>query len=106
MTKASTCGCVPSGSGEAHQYQDAPLPDGSLWIARSNVLQSVEDPQRKAPDAFEELLDLPEKEFQQFFEANPHFLLTLGDYKRVHPQLILHEDDGGQLVPDFFLEKL
>lgn len=91
-----------------YQLQESPLPDGTLWVARGNLVQPLE---RFTPAAIEELealinSDASEGRFHDFFENHPEFLLTLGDYKAMHPQLVLHEDDGGKLIPDFFLEKL
>jgi hypothetical protein len=56
----------------------------------------------------EELINdqAPELKFQAFFEAHPEFLLALGEYGGLHSQLVVHEDQGGRFVPDFFLEKL
>lgn len=98
----------PFGMWGTYQLQEAPLPDGSLWVARTNVLQPVS---RFAITGIEELQHLintkaPEKAFQQFFESHSEFLLALGDYVSLHPQLILHEEGGTRLIPDFFLEKL
>lgn len=98
----------PFGAFGGYQLQKSPLPDGSLWIARGNIIQP---PTRFSLDAImwlEKLInsDAKEKEFQDFFESNPEFLLVLGDYKRAHAQLILHEDIEGSLIPDFFLEKI
>jgi hypothetical protein len=98
----------PFGSWGTFQLQDSPLPDGSLWVARTNVLQPLH---RFTPDAIDELEGLvnrnaSERSFQAFFECHPEFSVTLGDYKAMHPQLVLHEDQGGRLIPDFFLEKL
>jgi len=98
----------PFGTFGAYQFAESPLPDGSLWVARSNVIQPST---RFSSDAIAWLEDLmnssaPENDFQRFFEANPEFLLALGNYRGIHPQLILHEDDGGRLIPDFFLEKI
>jgi antiviral defense system Shedu protein SduA len=32
--------------------------------------------------------------------------LSLGNYAALHPQIVLHEDGGSRLIPDFFLEKM
>ena len=87
---------------------DIPLKDGSLWVARGNVLQPST---AFSPESISELEYLvnhsaKEQDFQHFFEARPEFLLALGDYIRIHPQLVLAEDSGSRLIPDFFLEKL
>jgi hypothetical protein len=98
---------APFGLFGSYQLSESPLPDGSLWIARSNVLQPTERFTSDALGTLEELInsEANEAEFQKFFECNPEFLLLLGDYARLHSQLVLHED-GGRLVPDFFLEKI
>ena len=41
--------------------------------------------------------------FQTFFEENPMFLLSLGNYKKLYPHLIL-KTDTNVYIPDFFLE--
>lgn len=59
-------------------------------------------------EEFEFLLKSPstkEKDFQYFFESNPHFLQGL-DYKHVHPHPVLERDEDGDLIPDFFLQPL
>ncbi len=47
-----------------------------------------------------------EQEFQDFFEQHPEFLLSLGEYSTAYPQVVLSHPTGGNLVPDFFLERL
>ena len=91
-----------------YQAEEARLPDGSVFVARDNVLQSLTRFTNEAIEELEHLLDSRAKEvaFQHFFERHPEFLLALGDYKTVHPQLILHEDSGEKLIPDFFLERM
>jgi hypothetical protein len=46
-----------------------------------------------------------EAEFQKFFETFPQLLAGL-DYRQVHPQLVLFNEDGTSSVPDFILEPL
>lgn len=98
----------PFGMSGIYQLQEQPLPDGSSWIARGNIVQPPTRFSRQAIGQLEELINggAKEKEFQDFFERHPEFLLALGDYTNLHPQLILSEDDGGSLIPDFFLEKM
>ncbi|MGZ8306149.1 MAG: Shedu anti-phage system protein SduA domain-containing protein [Allosphingosinicella sp.] len=98
----------PFGLSGLYQFQEEPLSDGSLWIARGNIIQPTERFSEKSIFVLEDLInsDAKEAEFQTFFEGNPEFLLALGDYVKIHPQLILTEDDGGSLIPDFFLEKV
>jgi hypothetical protein len=98
----------PFGLWGTYNFQDLPFNDGSLWIARTNVLQPVQYFCDESIELLEDLInsDAEEKEFQTFFESNPKLLLLIGDYKALHPQLVLHEDDGSRLIPDFFLENI
>lgn len=69
----------PFGTTGIYQFSDEPLKDGSLWIARGDVIQPI---RRFRDEAFDELECLinrnsTEKEFQDFFERNPEFLLAL-----------------------------
>ena len=101
----------PFGVWTADDLSESPLPDGSRWIARGNVLQPLTARSRFTVAAVSELEDLinkcaKEQDFQSFFEKNPEFLLSLGPYARLHPQIVLAEDTGSRLIPDFFLEKL
>lgn len=100
----------PFGTTGLHQFSHEPLKDGSLWIARGNVIQPVK---RFLDEAFDELEflinnDVAENAFQDFFENHPEFLLALGGgkYINIHPQVVIHEDRGGRLIPDFLLEKV
>lgn len=81
---------------------------GEHWYARGNVLEQYDSKLEEALFLLEDLINFnaKEKEFQFFFENNPRFLLLLGNYKKLHPQLILSEDSGARLIPDFFLEKI
>jgi hypothetical protein len=98
----------PFGLSGVYQLQEAPLPDGSLWVARGNVIQPATRFSERAIEELEELINGSEKEaaFQRFFEQHSEFLLAIGDYVNLHPQLILSEDSGDRLIPDFFLEKM
>jgi hypothetical protein len=100
----------PFGASGIYQFSNEPLKDGSLWIARGNILQPIKRFTNEAFDELEFLInkDSKEVEFQKFFEKNPEFLLALGGgkYINIHPQIVLHEDDGGRLIPDFLLEKI
>jgi hypothetical protein len=91
-----------------YQFNEAPLKDGSLWVARGNLVQPVTTFSGEAISELEHLINASasERSFQEFFERNPEFLTMLGNYQGIHPQLVLPEDDGGRLVPDFFLEKI
>jgi len=99
---------APFGVFGAYQLDEAPLPDGSLWIARGNLIQPATRFSATAVLYLEDLINCgaSEADFQRFFEEHPEFLLAFGDYVRLHPQVILTKDDGGRLIPDFFLEKI
>lgn len=82
----------------------------NLWISRGNVIQHIK---RFPPEAFEQLeylinRDSKEERFQKFFERYPEFLLALGggNYINLHPQVVIHQDDGSRIIPDFFLETI
>lgn len=47
-----------------------------------------------------------EQEFQDFFESNPDFLRSLGDYSEIYPHVVLKNPKGGSLIPDFFLKRI
>jgi hypothetical protein len=98
----------PFGAFVKAQLDDQPLPDGSLWIARGNVLQPSSIFTDVALHWLEDLVNKEAEEaaFQKFFQTHPEFITALGNYRTIYPQLILHEDNGTRLVPDFFLEKL
>lgn len=60
----------------------------------------------KAVRELEYLMNEPlakEKDFQDFFERNQNFILN-DDYREAHPQLVLSQDNGEDLKPDFVLE--
>lgn len=46
-----------------------------------------------------------ESDFQSFFKVNQEFLSGL-DYKTIHPQLVLYNNEGSDLIPDFMLEPM
>lgn len=76
-------------------------------LARTNIIQNGIFNQ----DQILELEDMINKnalehDFQRFFEINPSFITALGDYKAIHSQLVLKEENGSDLIPDFFLEKI
>jgi len=98
----------PFGVTGAFQLDEPKLPDGGLWVARGNAIEPETRFSRDAIEMLEELINggAPEVAFQTFFEMHPEFLLTLGHYVGIHPQLILHSDEGRRLIPDFFLERL
>ncbi len=77
------------------------------WLSRANLIQ----PKAFNLNAINELEYLlnnkqHEKHYQEFFEKYPEFLTILGEYTNIHSQLVLHEDNGQKLIPDFFLEKI
>ena len=78
------------------------------FVARGNVIQTNPHFSADAIGSLEDLINRNalERDFQRFFEEYPQFLIALGDYRAVHPQVVLHEDDGAKLIPDFFLERL
>lgn len=75
-------------------------------IVRGNVVQPAGSLSREVLSRLEWLIahGLPEADFQRFLEENPSVLLALGPYRRAVPHVVLHEDDGQKLIPDFFLE--
>lgn len=75
-------------------------------LARGNIVQELGPIPREQIDQFEWLIEkgVPELEFQKFLEQNPFILTSLGSYSRAEPRVILHEDEGRKLIPDFFLE--
>jgi cold shock CspA family protein len=46
-----------------------------------------------------------EKDFQNFFERYPDFILN-DEYKKAHPHIVLAKDDGESFIPDFVLEPI
>jgi len=100
----------PFGATGIYQFSNEPLKDGSLFIARGNVIQPIQRFKEEAFDELEYLINNQalEEKFQSFFERNPEFLLALnsGKYVDIHPQVVLHEDNGERLIPDFMLEKV
>ena len=72
----------------AHQIGEAPLKDGQLWVARSNVLQPVSAFGQDSLALLEDLInsDAKEAEFQNFFENHPEFITALGPYSKIHSQ--------------------
>jgi hypothetical protein len=84
---------------------------GVPWLARGNLVQSPGPGTpfpREAIEELEALVNGPahERDFQQFFEVWPQFLIGLGPYAHAHAQLVLRHDDGQRLIPDFFMERL
>jgi Shedu protein SduA, C-terminal len=78
------------------------------WIIRGNLVEPLQRFSDLAISELEELINRSalEKDFQTFFQSHPEFLLALGPYSRLHAQLILHEDSGQRLIPDFFMERI
>lgn len=75
-------------------------------LARGNIVQEIGPILREQIDEFEWLIEtgVPESEFQKFLERNPFILTSLDSYSHAEPHVVLHEDDGRKLIPDFFLE--
>lgn len=98
----------PFGAAGAFRLERPYIDDGSIWIGRGNSLEPSRVFSGDALAALELLINgnAPERSFQEFFEEHPEFILVLGQYSQIHPQLILHEDEGTQLIPDFFLERV
>jgi len=78
------------------------------WYGRGNVFNGFNNKVDSELLILEDLINSNAKEieFQKFFENYPKFLLLLGNYQKLHPHLILTEDGGSKLIPDFFLEKI
>ena len=78
---------------------------------RGGVLQPLSAATLYSVDLIGQLEDMinsdkcSENDFQQFFESHPHLLIGI-DFKEAHSQPVLYKDDGGRLIPDFFLEKI
>ena len=87
---------------------DKAFEDGSLWHVRGNVFQPIATFSEEALEHLNNLINrnAPEKYFQDFFTKYPEFLLVLGDFRRVHSQLVLSEDGGSSYIPDFFVERI
>ena len=98
----------PFGLWDAAKFEKLKPRDGTFWLARSNTFQHIDMFGVGAISELESLInsDASEYVFQKFFENNPTFLLALGNYKRLHPQIVLSEENGSRLIPDFFMEKL
>lgn len=61
-----------------------------------------------AVEELEELANSPnskEKDFQNFFERYPNFILN-DEYKNAHHHVVLTKDDGESFIPDFVLEPM
>lgn len=100
----------PFGASGLGRIEESALPSGPFLI-RGNIVEPVAQRTLFSDAAIEELEALinspsaSENEFQQLFEQWPALLTGL-DYRRAHAQPILHKDDGGILIPDFFMEKV
>ncbi len=82
--------------------------DQNRNLSRTNIIQQSNVFSVESIFELEYLInkDGLERDFQNFFERNPIFLTTLGDYSSIHSQIILKEENGSDLIPDFFLEKI
>jgi hypothetical protein len=97
---------VPFAAWSLSAIADANDESQEFRLARGNVVQTADLLLRERLDEFEWLIeqDRPEHEFQRFLELNPYILTALGPYSRAVPHIILQQDDGSELIPDFFLE--
>ena len=100
----------PFGATSLERLDSPNLPAGP-FIVRGNLLEPVTQRTLYSEEAISELELLmnsgtaAESDFQRLFERWP-ILLTGLDYAQAHFQPILHRDEGGTLIPDFFLEKV
>lgn len=98
----------PFGASGLYQIDDPTR--HAIWTTRGNFIQPSTN---FSPASFGELEYLinrrsAEIKFQKFFERHPEYLLSLGGgkYINAHPQVIMRQDDGSSLIPDFFLESI
>jgi hypothetical protein len=49
--------------------------------------------------------NVTEYDLQKFFETHQHFLLG-SDYKNLHSQVVITNDTGDKMIPDFFVERI
>lgn len=100
----------PFGATALGTLDESNMPHGP-FIFRGNTFQVSRVHPDFTSDVLTELESLinsavvTEHDFQAFFEKHPRLLAGL-DFGTVHPHPILHRDEGGNLVPDFFLEKM
>lgn len=69
------------------------------WSSETLALQ-------RATEELEALINshgAKEAAFQDFFECHPEFILN-DEYRQAHPQIVLIDDRGESLIPDFILE--
>lgn len=69
------------------------------WSSETLALQ-------RAAEELEALMNDPraqESAFQDFFERHPDLILN-DEYKRAHPRIVLTDEKGYSLIPDFILE--
>lgn len=72
-----------------------------VYICSSETLRL-----QQAVEELEELINNPktrEQDLHEFFERNPEFILN-EDYKSAHSKVVLTDERGGKLIPDFLLE--
>jgi hypothetical protein len=72
-----------------------------VYICSSETLRL-----QQAVEELEELINNPktrEQSLQEFFERNPEFILN-EDYKSAHSKVVLANEQGDKLIPDFLLE--
>ncbi len=62
----------------------------------------------RAVEELESLMNDPrakEESFQNFFERQPSFIVN-DEYKKAHPHVVLADEKGKSLIPDFILEPI
>lgn len=102
----------PFGVGSLGNLTPSYIKSGSGFVFREGIFHPAgfnsSIPGYDTISIFESMINsnsCSEQEFQCFFKKNPEFLLGL-DYKQVHPQLVLYNDESDDLIPDFMLEPM
>ena len=102
----------PFGVGSLGSLEPQHLRPGQPFMFRSGIFQPVSSLGLTVQDTelleFEDMLNsrsASESDYQRFLSSHPDFL-TAGEYKTVHPQLVLQSQEGKDLIPDFMLEPL
>lgn len=101
----------PFGVGNIGGLTPSYLEDGNPFVYREGIFQRVSFIPSFTDDAIAKLEDMinsatcSESDFQRFFSMHPDFLAGI-DYKQIHPQLVLYNEDSSNLIPDFMLEPL
>lgn len=102
----------PFGVGSLGSLEPSYLKTDQRYVFREGIFQPVSSIfpgfSKDVILELEEMLNskvCSEQDFQGFFERYPEFLMGL-DYKQIHPQLVLYNDDGPNFIPDFMLEPM